>query len=219
MNSSGEIKDEGKRAKTSEHTRWELFSAFLLGLSALSTSWASYQSALWDGEEAKYYSRANALRIEANDYATEAGQQMGIDLALFINWLNARGINNAKLEEFYRDHFRLDFVPAFEAWLATDPFTKGDPRSNPFVLRQYKVNFKEKALELEAEAKQTFKKGEVANRVSDNYVLATVIFSSVLFFAGIAPQFDYLPVRAALLILSAVMCGWGIYKLTISPFV
>lgn len=219
MNPSGDDKKDGAEKTPDKRTnaRWELISAVLLGLATVATSWVGYQAALWSGTQATLYSQANSLRAEANRESTTAAQTMAFDTTMFANWINARREGNKELEEFYRNHFRPELIPSFEAWLAVDPTMKSKLRSNPFLLSNYMESLFGKSYQLEAQAEQTFKKGHAAKRNGDHYVLLTVIFSSVLFFAGIALQFDHLPLRAGVLILSAVMFAWGILKLMSLP--
>ena len=102
--------------------RWtEIVSVFLLGLVTIATAWSGYQSARWGGVQSTRYSEASTLRVESTRASTLAGQQTQIDVALFSNWLNAYADENQALEEFYRERFRAEFAPAFEAWIATKP--------------------------------------------------------------------------------------------------
>lgn len=56
-----------------------------------------------------------------------------------------------------------------------------------------------------------------ANQRGDNYVLATVLFASVLFFAGISSKFDRNRERTALLVMGAVLLLVGIGVLATFP--
>ena len=54
-----------------------------------------------------------------------------------------------------------------------------------------------------------FADGNESNQVSDDFVLAAVLFASVLFFSGLAGTFDSLRAQLFLLILGAVMLVVG----------
>ena len=54
-----------------------------------------------------------------------------------------------------------------------------------------------------------FENGNESNQVSDDFVLAAVLFASVLFFSGLAGTFDSLRAQVLLLVLGAVMLGVG----------
>ena len=63
----------------------------------------------------------------------------------------------------------------------------------------------------------TFEEGRAANQQSDDYVLNAVILASVLFLAGIATRFDWLPVRVAIIVAASVLLAMGLYNLAIYP--
>src|SRR5687768_6018436 len=115
MNGSPEHK--GEKSQVWNH-RLEMASAALLGIAAVATSWGTYQSALWDGDQASDYSRANSIRAEAVQYRVIGGQMRAIDIGSFMQWLNAHLGQDTEREKFYRNHFRPEFAPAFEAWMA-----------------------------------------------------------------------------------------------------
>jgi hypothetical protein len=50
----------------------EIVIATVLSAAALMTSWATYQAALWDGDQAANYSHANGLRVVSTRVRLEA---------------------------------------------------------------------------------------------------------------------------------------------------
>lgn len=198
--------------------RWtEILSALMLGLVAMATAWSGYQSARWGGVQSTKYSEASALRVESTRASTLAGQQMQIDVGLFTNWINAFADENEPLESFYRERFRKEFMPAFEAWVATDPANNPEAPSSPFVMPEYQLAASQQAQDLEQRAADTFEEGKEANQQSDDYILNAVIVASVLFLAGIAPRFDWLPVRVAIIVIAFVLLGLGFYNIVTYP--
>ena len=71
----------------------------------------------------------------------------------------------------------------------------------PFELSEYRLAAEEKAKLLETQASKLFEDGNEANQVSDDFVLAAVLFASVLFFSGLAGTFDSLRAQTILLVL------------------
>ena len=69
--------------------RVELVATIIMALAAIFTAWAAFQSATWSGEQATPFSRAGATRTESTRFDTRAGQQTGVDVAIFISWLDA----------------------------------------------------------------------------------------------------------------------------------
>ena len=132
---------EPTRRSTSRRSRpWvEIVATVLLALAAVATAWSSYQANRWNGEQAKAFSRGNALRIEAHRAAGLAESQTEVDVATFIQWVDATATDDAELAEFYLDRFRDEFRPAFDAWMATDPFTDPDAPPTPFAMDEYRL--------------------------------------------------------------------------------
>jgi hypothetical protein len=198
--------------------RWtEILSAIMLGLVAMATAWSGYQSARWGGVQSTKYSEAGALRVESTRASALAGQQIQIDVGLFSNWLNAYADENLPLEEFYRERFRAEFTPAFNAWLATKPVQNPEAPSSPFVMPEYQLAATQQAEDLEQQASATFDEGKAANQQSDDYILNAVILASVLFLAGIAPRFDWLPVRVVIIVVAFLLLALGAYNLVTYP--
>ena len=184
----------------------ELCATILLAVAAVATAWSTYQSTQWRGEQAVNTSKGTAARIESSEAATRAGQLTQIDIATFVQWTNAHLTGDAELAEFYRHRFRPEFEPAFDAWLATEPFTNPDAPLTPFAMPEYRVSESVRSSELNAQAGQHSDDAESANQRADNYVLAVVMLASALFFAGISTKLHEERQREALLAL-----GWLIF--------
>jgi len=125
--------------------------------------------------------------------------------------------DTSELAKMYENRFRPEFRPAFEAWLATDPFNNPDAPPGPLYMPEYVVSDAEEARQLDQEAAQLFAEGETANEVSDRYVLNTVFLAACLFFIAIGERFEWIPVRVAILVMAAAMLIYGVYHLTIYP--
>ncbi len=148
-----------------------------------------------------------------------ASQMQGIDVGLFTNWLNAYAAGSTELETFYRERFRAEFKPAFEAWLKTQPRRNPHAAPSPFHLPEYRLALNDKAAQLEEEAAQISQEARAAAQQSDDYMLNDVILASVLFFVGIAQQIKWLPPRVTILVLAAILCLLGLYNIVIYGFV
>lgn len=193
-------------AETRRIRRVELLSTVLLAVAAVATAWSTYQSTRWRGEQAADYSKATAARIQSSEASTRAGQLTQVDIATFIQWVNADVAGKEKLARFYRRRFRVEFRPAFAAWLATDP--RGNPKAplSPFAMPQYRVAEAVQSSQLNTAAGVHADAAGAANQRSDNYVLAVVLFAASLFFAGISTKLRSLRQREVLLAL-----GWLIF--------
>ena len=175
------------------------------------------KAARWDGMQAGRYSQASARRVDSTRAATLAGQHSLFDLNMFNQWLNAHAAGDAPLAQVYERRFRPEFRPAFEAWLAKDPFNNPDAPPGPLYMKEYVVSEGEEAKGFADDAERMFAEGETANQNSDNYVLNGVFLATVLFFIAIGERFDWAPVRIAILVMAAAMLIYGLYHIAIYP--
>jgi hypothetical protein len=195
----------------------EFAATILLALTSVVTSWSGYQASLWSGIQATDYNQANALHVESTREATVAGQLAGLDVALFMAWVNARASGNDRLEQFYTKRFRPQFRQAFDEWLATQPLTNPQAPASPFTLPGYHSDHEQHARELENQAKSLFEAGHRANHYADTYVLGTVLLATVLFFCGILPQFGDFRARVFLLGIAVLLLLFGLSKILVLP--
>lgn len=197
--------------------RIELASALLLALATVATAWAAYQSREWTGQQASATRKSTATRIEVNRVSAVANRQVQIDVATFIQWVDAHEQGRDQIADFYRARFRDEFKPAFEAWLAARPFDNRDAPATPFAMPEYKLASSAEADRLEKEAAAQADDSAAANDRANNYMLAVVLFASALFFAGISTKLATLRVRAAILGLGWVVFLAGVVLLATFP--
>jgi hypothetical protein len=196
---------------------FEIVATVLLALTALATAWSGYQASLWDGIQSSNYSQASALRTRASQKLTEANQFRLGDLSVFENYIDARVAGDAPLADFYRQRFRDEFEPAYEAWIALDPFSNPDAPPSPLAMPEYQLSDDQEASDLAARAEAKFNEGEDANRHSDTYTATTLFFAASLFFAAISERFSYRRARASLLGLAAFGLVGGTVLMVTQP--
>jgi hypothetical protein len=207
--------EEGAPTPRAER-RLELAAVLLLSLTTLATAWSGYQAARWSGEQSQHYARASAVRVQAQQQFTAAGQRRIDDQLYFNGWLDAHSAGNRKLARIYRARFRPAFRPAFAAWIAQHPFTNRDAIPGPLYMPQYKLAETTRAKELDRQASALYEEGTQAKTHDDNYILSTVFFAAVLFFAGISLRLDWRPLRIVVLSLAALMLAvGGVYVFTL----
>jgi hypothetical protein len=183
----------------------EVVATVLLALAAVATAWSSYQATRWNGEQAKASSRANATRIEASRAQGLAEGQTQVDIAMFFEWINATDAGDDELATFYTDRFRPEFVPAFEAWLATEPLTDPTAPPTPFAMDEYRLEAADDADRLDAEAERLAAEARENLQRSANYVLGVVLFAVALFFGGMSAKLRGEGPRRALLAVGCVV--------------
>ncbi len=123
-----------------------------------------------------------------------------------------------RLATFFEDRFRKEFVPAFEAWLAL-PKAEGSavPPGTPFSLPDYQLSKDAESQKLAARATAAFSAAKDANQTGDNFVLAAVLFASVLFFAGISTKFESVTIRGVMIGLALVTFLTGAVGMLLLP--
>lgn len=195
-------KDAGFLASTN---RIELVATIIMALAAIFTGWSAFQSAKWSGEQATDFSRAGAARTESTRFDTRAGQETGVDVAIFTSWLSALNADvNAGLIEFdntqvYQptegtlsgflfERVRPEFRPAFDEWLVLFAADRSTAPPTPFTMEEYVLANAVEADRLQTEADQFAADAGKANQISDDYVLTVVAFALVLFFAGVSSK-------------------------------
>jgi ferric-dicitrate binding protein FerR (iron transport regulator) len=110
--------------------------------------------------------------------------------------------------QFFEHRFSPELREKFEPWRAKNPgnlralkMDRNAPRS--FPRPTHREGIAARALQRAAEAE--FAQGEDANRISDRYVAATVVLSTVLFLGGISPLLNSARIRMALLGLATLL--------------
>ena len=193
----------GVAEQTLTDSRLDWLATALLAIATVATAWAAYQSRQWTGEQAQGYSRATAKRIAVNRTSAVANRQVQIDVATFIEWVDANAQHRTELADFYRSRFRDEFKPAFAAWLATKPFTNPNAPPTPFALSAYRLAASEEADRLDLKAGADSERAKEANERANNYMLAVVLFASSVFFAGMSAK---LRTRNARMVLLGIGC-------------
>ncbi len=183
----------------------EVGATVLLACAAVATAWSSYQATRWNGEQAKTSGRVNKTRLDAARASGLANAQQQVDVATFMQWVESYARGDAELVTFYRQRFRAEFKPAFNAWIATKPLkTKGAPPT-PFAMPQYRLAAREEADRLDRTAEVLATEVRQDIQRASNYVLGVVLFAVALFFAGMSTKLTAVGLRKTLLVLGCVL--------------
>ena len=177
----------------------------LLAVAAVATAWSSYQAARWNGEQAKTASRVNATRVEAARAQGLAEAQTEVDVATFIQWVDASAHDDVELKDFYEERFRDEFKPAFDAWLATDPLVTAGAPPTPFAMDEYQLEAADQAKELDARAERLAAQVRQDIQRSTNYVLGVTLFAVALFFAGMSTKLEGAATKTAMIVIGALV--------------
>jgi len=198
--------------------RWfEVTTAIILAVVAVSTAWSIYQATRWAGVQSTRYAEAAALRVASTRESTLSGQLRLYDTAIVNNWFNAHFAGISDLEDVYVRRMRPEFRPIFDAWLALDPFANPDAPPGPLFMPQYPSSLPDSATDLDAQAESIFDAGQEARDLGDGYVLNTVVLAMVLFLTTISEGFKWNALRACMLVLAVILLLFGAYHLVTYP--
>jgi hypothetical protein len=200
----------------------ELLTAVLLGLAAIATAFASFESALYGGRSVEGYSRANRIATEAAAERSRAVVEMAKDSSVDIEamrlTLEGDDAGNPAAEE--RNYFIATYLytrqmsePGYKA-LGLPPEARKSEEAPEGLQEAILEKAMEKDLTDDAsyqkemlaksdskgqEAEQVFKDGQTANEVGDKFQLAAVIYAISLFFGGIVQVFHSTRMRQVML--------------------
>lgn len=195
----------------------EVVAAVILAVVTILTAWSAFESTKWGGVMAIRFSEANAARTQATQAAARVNAKQAIDVGLFVEYAAARAAEDTALAQFLEERFRDEFKPAFDAWVALDPVSNPDAPETPFAMDEYVIAEQAEADQATATADQRAQQARDANQTGDNYVLTTVLFASVLFFAGVSTKFDEVRVQKGLLGVAIVLLVVGVGLLLSFP--
>jgi hypothetical protein len=220
-------RDEDDRLLFGASDRIELFATIVMALAAILTAWCAFEAGMWSGIQATEFSASSGARIESTRADTLAGQHRIVDVEVFTSWLDAVAteIDSGEippvaesgysptpgtLSAFYFQRMRDEFKVALDAWLATDPLNDPDAEPTPFQVPEYQQAASEKADELLDESATHRMAALDANKNGDFYVLLTVGFALVIFFAGVSSKLSANRNRMIMLVLAVVLFAGAI---------
>ena len=115
----------------------EMVNTMVLTVAVLASAWCAFQSSQWGGVETLRLAAANEAARNAAAANFEALLGRSFDANMLLNYFQAKGQNDQRLERFLFDRFRPAMKVAAEAWLKTDPFNNPAAPQSPFKLKEY----------------------------------------------------------------------------------
>jgi hypothetical protein len=164
--------------------------AVLMALTTLCTAWCSYKSAAWTRRSNGLMNESNTLERRAALLDVQGSQALIIHASMFMQLLAAQHAGNEQLASFYAERFPPDVKKAYEAWLAQKPFENRAAAAHPFVPSLYQVRGAAEATAVRADSVRRVAEAREAGNRSGQYLANTVLFATVLFFAGTAGKFE-----------------------------
>jgi len=181
------------------HKRISIVEAVILSIVTIVAAWAGYSAAKWSTESSLSLAKASATRVKANRAFQQALTYRVGDAVTFNAWYSAHIAGNENDMRVARRYFQPRYRAAFDAWLATKPFTNPNAPAGPEDMPQFKPPGEALSRALDTKADSYYAQGQQAAETGDHYIRVTVILASVLFLVGISTQFPILRVRYALI--------------------
>jgi hypothetical protein len=198
--------------------RLEQWSAALLAAATLATAYSAYEATRWSGQQSTRFTQAGAARTKSAKDTSKGYSLVTIDATLFTQIAAAYSQDNQALVRFLRERLRSEFKPVFNEWVGERPLKNPKAAPTPFQLPTYQPAALVESGKLDKEADHLFTEGREANQTGDNYVLATIFFAAVLFFAGLSTKFRSQQVIAASLGFATFVFLAGLIRLGTLPF-
>ncbi len=191
--------------------------ALVMALTTISTAWCSYESAAWTRVSNRRMNEYNALERRAAQIEVQGNQALIVHTAMFMELLAAQHAGNQQLASFYAERFPPDVKKAYEAWLAQKPFENRAADAHPFVPNLYKVRGTAEAATARADAEQRVTAAREAGNRSGQYLANTVLFATVLFFAGTAGKFEQPRVRLFAATFGVALFVFALVRMLLMP--
>lgn len=207
--------------KTPEERReyhWNLVAAVILSLATLASAWCGFQASSWNGVFSTENRAANSARLESGRLSDIADRQLSSDLLIFATWLEAEVKADERMAAEVALRFQPHFRPAFDAWLALPVEADSRlPAGTPFERPEYVLPTHAAAQEAGARAAAAVSAADQAGTYNSRYVLATVLFASVLFLAGIAAKLSHAGLAHGVVVLAGFALAGALSMLATLP--
>ena len=198
--------------------RWiEPVIALVMALTTLCTAWCSYESAAWTRVSNRKMNESNALERKAALIDVQGSQALIVHASMFMQLLAAYHAGNEKLVSFYAERFPPDVRKAYDAWVAQRPYENKDADPHPFVPKLYEVRGGAEAAATRAQAAECLLSAREAGSRSGRYLANTVLFATVLFFAGTAGKFEQPRVRLSAALFGLAVFFVAVIRMLLSP--
>jgi hypothetical protein len=178
----------------------EVIAAVVLGLATVLTAWSAYQAVVQSGASLEAFTESSLTSVDSTEQTGSGDILWTEDLMVFLDWEKAVRDGDAAYADHLTGLMSQRLIDGIAWWRAqpeprpASPFVEGSP-----VWTNY---FYEQGEALAAEARASFERARAASATSDQFTLSTVLYSIVLFFAGLAAVIRPIRLAAAALTFS-----------------
>ena len=191
--------------------------AILMGATSLTTAWCSYQSSRWDAQSSTSASEATKREREAAALHLDSQQVESVHEQLVTKAIDAHLSGNEKLFRFYTERMSAELKPAWEKWLASDPFANPAAPRHPFEPDLYQPRFQSEIEAARQQAADTAARSRDAGSHAAGYLALTPILAIILFFAGMAGTFKHRRVRRSSLGFAIILWLYVVIRMALLP--
>ena len=198
------------------------WTAIILAVAAVATTWASFQASQWSNAQSDAQSASAIQRSDANRAASEASSQSAVDSQMWISWVEAVDAGQKLRAGFLRDRFSPALDRAQKDWLGTVAVDgEGNPArvpdGTPLSLASYVVPAQLQADDYSSKAEASLAAADEASNTSTKYVMLAVLFALVLFFASVATKFTAPKIQVALILTGLVLLFTTCVRMLLLP--
>ncbi|MDQ4137851.1 MAG: hypothetical protein M3116_03255 [Actinomycetota bacterium] len=206
----------------------ELVTAILLGVVSVTTAYASFQAALYDGETAKQFTLGQNHQTEAESLYLEANQQYIRDVQLWDRMTELSiemGDQDPARAAIAQAQFQtLEFQSVSETlsaaidWSNQQNDANPDEYVGPFRSEDYQNALYGAWAAEDDKSTAAFAAGDVADKHGDKLTLTTVLMAISLFLLGVAAVARQLRVQFILIGVSMVIYAVSLVMVAGVPF-
>jgi hypothetical protein len=171
--------------------------AVILSLATLTSTWCGYQAARWSGLQTSLQSSADTAERQAAENTIVGLQIRTQDEIGLLEYWRAHRQGDERTKSLIELRMRPELKAATEAAIRegifTNPAVKG-----PLMRPEYQLEVETLAAARRQDAAKWNAEGNVAGRISNDYVLLTLTLASVLFIGGVSSTFSRPLIRKGL---------------------
>ena len=208
---------DGEDSEASSSRVLMVIEAVLLAVVAVLAAYSGFAASKWATESSLSLARAATARNFASRTQLQGLETKNFDASIFNEWFSAYVVGNSAAMAVAEHHFRPNFLVAFNAWIATDPFTNPSAPKGPTYMPEYVQPELAQTDHLDREADDLYDEGATDGEDSDDYVRTTVFLASVLFLVGISGHFRLRAARIGLITVGGAILVASIVLLLTTP--
>ena len=190
----------------------EVVIAVTLGIAAVLTAYAAFQTSLADGDTLKAFQEGSAIYDDANQQYLEGNQQVANDVNVFTQYAIAVEKGDEDLATYIKNGLMDEsLVAGTEEWEEAEGDLPSAIEAESYAVKPY-----EEAEKLVAQGDSLFDEANEKDKQGDSYTLATVILAIALFFGGVAGVTRSHMISVVMTVFGVVLVvGSGVYIATI----